>query len=294
MSSVSMRKLADAKVVKKADLYKVRIEDLLVEEGFNLRIKDQALEDHIESIKAAIIAGSFIPPLAVRAIEGNKVLVVDGHCRREGYIRAKAEGHEIEDVSCVDFKGNDADRVAAIITTASGKQLSQLEMATGVKRLRAFGKSPAEIALMIARTVTHVENLLLLGDANSDVQNAVREGSIAASTAIDMVRRHGEGAGGIIKSAVDKATSEGKKKVTPKMVEVALPPKKAITGIYTRLTSFAKSIPAKSLPKVEDIGEGQTITVDAKALRELLDTLEDAEAKLKKDKPKDKAKSKAK
>ncbi|WP_273457020.1 ParB/RepB/Spo0J family partition protein [Nevskia ramosa] len=288
-----MRKLADAGVVKKADLYKVKLEDLLVEEGFNLRVKDQALEDHIESIKAAIIAGSFIPPLAVRAADGNKVLVVDGHCRREAYIRAKNEGHEIDQISCVDFKGNDADRVAAIITTASGKALSPLEMAVGVKRLRAFGKSPAEIAVMIAKTGTHVENLLLLADANSDVQKAVRDGSIAASTAIEMVRKHGEGAGGIIKSAVDKATSEGKKKVTPKMVEVALPPKKAITGIYSSLTSFAKSIPAKSLPKVDDIQEGQTITVDAKALRELLDTLEDAQSKLKKDKAKEKAKAKS-
>lgn len=203
----SFRKLIDNKTLKRADAMKARIEDIHIEPGFNLR---GALD--VTSLKAHIAAGGIVPPLEVRPRAEGGVWIVDGHRRLTAYRELDAEGALPRTPSkegapelwlnIVPFEGNDADRVARVLTSSEGEKLQPLEVAQGYQRLRAFGWTTAQIAAKVSKTAQHVSDMLTLGDSNHDVRQPVLDGHVSASTATALVRRHGEGAGAVIAKAV--------------------------------------------------------------------------------------------
>ena len=117
------------------------------------------------------------------------------HCRTRAYRLANERGATITDVTCIPFTGNDAARNLKMIASSQGKELTPLERAKGYARATAFGQDPQEIAAAVGKTRQHVEQLLILANANSDVHALVRSGAVSASVAIEAVRKHGEKAG---------------------------------------------------------------------------------------------------
>lgn len=200
--------------VKRADAMKVRFSDLHLEPDFNVRLEGQALEDHIEGIKQFILDGGVLPPIEVRPREEGGVWVVDGHCRTNGYQRAIDAGAPIEWVEVRAFTGNDVDRVARMVTSNEGLKLSPLETSLIYKRLRGMGLEVQEIAKRVNRTPQHVAQILVLADANHDVQQAVVDGVVSASTAIELTKEHGENTGEVVKKLVVKAAGKGRTRVT--------------------------------------------------------------------------------
>lgn len=224
--------------IKRADAMKVRLEDIHEEPGFNLRIEGEDLEASINALTDYIMDGGQLPPLEVRVREAGGVWVVDGHRRTRAYRRAVERGAPIEWVNIIAFNGNDVDRVTRIMTSAEGRSLSPLETANGYKRLASFGLSPEDIGKRVGKTRPHVEALLLLANANRDVHNLVTSGVVAATTAIDMVRKHGDEAGAII---VDKAN--GRAKVSASDVKGKALPRKVVDDVVGRVEAFAQGIP---------------------------------------------------
>jgi ParB-like chromosome segregation protein Spo0J len=212
--------------VRRADAMKVQLEDLHEEPGFNLRTEGEALEVSIDALAEFIANGGQIPPLEVRPRAEGGVWIVDGHRRRRAMIKLDTTGrlprtpnkdnpHILEAwVPVIAFEGSDADRVARIISSQENEKLSPLELAEGYKRLRAFGWSPEQIAKKVGKTRQHVEQVLTVGNANTDVQSLVAAGHVSATTAAQVVREHGDGAGKVLGAELEKAQASGKKKVT--------------------------------------------------------------------------------
>jgi ParB-like chromosome segregation protein Spo0J len=253
--------------IKRADATKIRIQDIHEEAGFNLRREGEDLEASINALADYIATGGILPPLEVRPRPEGGVYLVDGHRRRRAFLRCLERGAAIGDangevwVSVVQFQGNDAERTLRVITSAEGRNLSPLEVAEGYRRLARFGWSSEEIAAKVHKTRQHVDQLLILANANADVQGMVAGGQVSATTAIDTLRKHGEKAGDVLAGAVDKAKAAGKTKATAGAVK-------------------GKPIPRKLVDELEPIlyRIADAPTTDAELMAELRDIVADIRA----------------
>lgn len=276
--------------VKKNDVFMIPPTSLLEEEGFNERdYTDPDVEAQIEAFAQAYQQGQFVPPLVVRidATTG-EFFIVDGHQRRRGALRAIERGTPIEHLVCVPFRGNNVDRVVCMLTSSEGLKLKPLGVARGYLRLLRLGQSVSEIAKGVGRTSQHVESMLVLAEANADVQGLVNSGAVSATTAIETVREHGEKAGDLLAKKLAEAKAQGKTKVKPSAIKQWAPPRKHAVAIYSSVGTLVKQLRLQQRPLFEklksDDGQaledlkGQTVQVDAITLAQLLDAYEHAQA----------------
>lgn len=78
----TFKQLMKEGVLKRADSHKVRLQDIVVAEGFNKRDEGERLQQHIRALADFIKAGGQLPPLEVKPLDNGKVRAIDGHCRR--------------------------------------------------------------------------------------------------------------------------------------------------------------------------------------------------------------------
>lgn len=243
--ATSFKQMIKSGEVKRADAMKIQLEDLHEEPGFNLRTEGEALETSIELLAEFIAGGGQIPPLEVRPRPEGGVWVVDGHRRRRALWKLDAAGRlprtsnkddpEILEawVSVVSFEGSDADRVARIISSQENEKLSPLELAEGYKRLRVFGWSVEQITRKVGKTRQHVEQVLMIGNANTDVQSLVAAGQVSATTAAQVVREHGDAAGKVLGQELEKAQARGKAKITAGTIKGPTIPKARMEAVHS-------------------------------------------------------------
>jgi|SRR6267378_265942 len=214
--AVSLKVLAERHIdgVKKTTQFKIDPRIIEIEEGFNARPLDK---DHIEEFKVSYKTGAVLPPVFVRVEEG-RIILIDGHHRVAALMKLIADGEDIVSIDAIQFRGNDADRVAHMLTSAQGLPLTPLQMGSAYKRLVNFGWGVKEISARVGKTYTHVSEMLKLTEANSDVRGMVERKEVAAHTALKLVRKHGEKAGQVASAHLETAKKNGKKKVTAKII----------------------------------------------------------------------------
>ncbi len=257
--------------IKRADAMKVRYEDLHVEPGFNLRFdieslagedREQAEADE-ESLFQHIMAGGQIPDLEVRPRAEGGVWIVDGHRRHRNIGRAIAAGAPLQDkdgvvwINIKPFTGNDADRVARIITSQQNRKLTDLEKAEGCKRLAAFNWQPEQIAKAIGMTRQRVDQLLILANAPAAVQQMVKAGEVSGSVAVDVVRQHGDDAGKVLGGELEKAKAAGKGKVTAGTMKGPSIPRGLLDDLHQTVTRLHKAFTPDDLVAIERFHRGE-------------------------------------
>lgn len=119
-------------------------------------------------------------------------------------------------MDCRQFRGNDADRVAHMLNSASGLALTPLQLGVQYRKLIGFGWTEKQIADRRGKSVQHVKDMILLAESNSDVHQAVNAGQISGTAALNIVKKHGSKAGAVIRDGLEDAQASGKSKVTPK------------------------------------------------------------------------------
>jgi ParB-like chromosome segregation protein Spo0J len=216
-SFVSLKVAAEKKIhgdsVSKVTSFAVDPRLLEVEEGFNARPLNAA---HVAEMSLAWRNGAVFPPLEVR-VEDGRIIVVDGHHRRASALDAIEKGADIKSVDVRQFRGNDADRVAHMISSASGLPLTPLQLGVQYRKLIGFNWTEKQIADRVGKSVQHVKDMIVLAEANSDVHQAINAGEVTGTTAVALVKKHGSKAGKVIQDGVAKAKASGKTKATPKM-----------------------------------------------------------------------------
>ncbi|ANR76980.1 DNA-binding protein [Kosakonia sacchari] len=201
----------------------VPISELYVEPGLNIRDVDL---EHVNEFRDAFISGEYVPPLAVQVTEQG-VKIIDGHHRYYGALAATAAGTEIARIECKDFVGSEADRIAFMITSSQGKALSPLERAAAYQRLVNQGRTPAEIAKMVKRSVADVDHHLQLLSCGDELIDMVKAGEVSASTAVALSREHGAQAASVATRQMDKAKAAGKTKLSRSAAIPQLSPARA-------------------------------------------------------------------
>lgn len=209
------RQMIAKKVIKRSDVgQQIRLQDIHIKPGFNKRVLNDDYEAAQKELVEFLEQGGTVPALEVYPRDDGGVWLVEGHRRHDAYTRLKAAGKAIEWVLITPFNGSDADRVARIATSNSQLPLTPIERAAVYSALRAFNWTPSEIAKRMGKRIDHVTDLLKLADADTSVQELVKEGAVSATTAVQHVREHGEKAAEVLGEKVAKAKADGKAKVT--------------------------------------------------------------------------------
>lgn len=274
--------------VKTSDMFRMSPYDLLVDPDFNPRSLDkESTQTKIMQMAEAYRDGRTLPPLMCRREDDGYVLVIDGHCRLEAAKIAIRNDWVPADfrLKFDVFQGSKADALAFALSSGDVTDpLTAMEKALGYARLRGQGYEVAEIAKMVSRPAPVISRHLLLADADKDLQDMVRDGTVAASTMIELLGEGGnEKARQALAKATDAAKSEGREKVKPADV------RKATGG------AFKRYVPKEMRPHLEaikarvssefaalgiadenddDADEDQTITVPVSLLRPLLAMLD--------------------
>lgn len=277
MTAKSFKQMIKDGELKRADAMKARLEDLHEEPGFNLRAEGEDLEQSIAVLAEYLHQGGVVPPLEVRPRAEGGMWVVDGHRRRRAYLKLDAEGRLPRDdsgqawIAITAFTGNDAERVLRVITSQEGRKLTQLELAEGYKRLAAFGWSNEQIAQKMGRTRQHVDQVLTVGNANTDVQQLVKDGAVSATVAASVVRKHGDKAGKVLQSTLEKVKASGATRVTPKAMKEPEIPRPLLESLYAPCKSIADSLPEQVRTAIGEGAEIITVTLKANQLERFTD-----------------------
>lgn len=190
--------------------FMVPFDKLYVEEGYNIRDIDQA---HVEEFAESFAAGEYLPAMTVE-VTARGVKILDGHHRYHGAKLAIERGHEVLRIECKDFVGSEADKIAFMVNSSQGKQLSPVERANAYLRLKNQGWTNEEIAKKVKRSVSDVQQHLSLSGCAPEILDKINNRQMSYATGIELQRTHGANAGIAADEAMEKALKEGRSKVT--------------------------------------------------------------------------------
>jgi ParB/RepB/Spo0J family partition protein len=258
---MQLRDLAESK--RDLLLFDPRI--IQVEPGYNIRdLEAPDAKAKLQELARSIASVGVQQPLMVR-LKGEEVFVVSGHRRRAAALIAIDElGADIKAVPCIpEPKGtSEADRCADLVVSNSGEPLTALEVAEVVKRLVGFGWEKVQIAKRLGwETKQTVDNHLDLLAAPQDVQRMVRDNEVSPSTAMNVVRKHGDKAGETLAAAKIQAASEGKSRITTAHV-------KASTGEFQATAGNIKTM-IGALELIAKDGDGDAAEIARDALEKI-------------------------
>lgn len=230
-------------------LWMVPRAQIRVLDGFNVRVKSTALDEHIRSLANSMLQAGFDQqhPLAgyvAREGAADVIYVTDGHCRLQALDLAVSEGAAIERVPMIvsDQARSMEEITVALARSATGKPLEALEKAAVCKRLIGFGWSEQQVASRLSLTATYVRDLLTLIGAPAPLRDLVAQDKISATAALHVIAEHGDAATERIQEGLQKAQKSGKTRVTAKFIAPAVQQVTVKQGV--RLYSLAQELRA--------------------------------------------------
>lgn len=166
------------------DMFYVGFEFLQVVENFNVR-KDYG---DLEALASSIQENGVKVPLRGYK-KGDNYFVTDGHRRYAALKLLKERGLEIQAPFVVETKDyNEEKRVLDMLITNEGKALLPIEEAEVYSRLIAYGWSKQKIATKASKSISHIDNMLLLSSAPKSLKNEVVDKKITSSDAVKLLR----------------------------------------------------------------------------------------------------------
>lgn len=182
--TTGIKSLAD----KRSDIFHVRLNAVMIEDGFNPREDYGNLDELAQSLAAE---GQKCPGEVRLGENGDTVVLIDGHRRFEAIKLANSKyGAEIRTFACVkEARGTNAEtRLLSTLVTNSGKPLTPLEEASCYKRLIAYGMDKKEIARRTGKKATYINKLLDVLASTPELREALSNNKISLSAAIELAR----------------------------------------------------------------------------------------------------------
>jgi len=233
------------------NIYIAPLEWFTVEAGFNLRELNDA---HVEQFANAYEQGLYVPPVVAELSLINdqpRLVIREGHHRLQAAKRVVQRGAALPGLMVSEFKGNKADAVVLMISSSQSLPLTMLQRAEGYKRLAGQGWKTSQIAEKLSRSVQHVDQLLLLANAEEPIKDLVRTDRISATTVIEVLSNNRGTANDpypILMRMLDNAAARGKARATAAdasgSVRVFKPGKKVVRPILDALVGLESALEA--------------------------------------------------
>lgn len=193
-----------------SDLWKVPPDKIHVIPGFNVRIEDEEYAAHVRFLADSIKANGFTSVL-LGYVDGEKVVVIDGHSRLKAIAIAAAEGYRVEfvPVKMMPSGTDQADLLAQLELSNRKHDLKPMERGVICKRMIGLGLDETEIARRLGCSRAQIDSLLTLMSAGREVGEMVHAGKVSATEAAKAVKKHGAAAAKVLE-AVSEAAGGGK------------------------------------------------------------------------------------
>lgn len=208
---------------KSRDLYQVPVSDIVVIDGLNPRVPNQAYLDGVQALSEDIERLGYWQdkPLAgyIAKIDGKDVIALqDGHRRYAAVLLAIARGVAIQSLPMVikDKSQNMVDLTLALMHSNEGQPFNMYEKSILAKRLKGFGWENGAIAVEMRCTPAFVGQLLSLAGSPKGIQELVKNGHLSGTQALDLMKAHGEDAADVAESKVAAAKAKGNNRATKK------------------------------------------------------------------------------
>lgn len=260
-------KAAEAKSTK---LFRVPVAHIKTIPGFNVRVPSPEYLAHRDTIAESIRANGYddTKPLAgyvAKEGDANVIYVTDGHTRLDAVntINADPDTPEEAEIKMLPVVVRSpapslTDLTVALHTANNGRPLTPFELGVVVKRLlRDEGADKAEIAKRLAVTPRYLDDVLLLVNGPKEVRQAVLDGNVSATLAIQELRKSPEKAVEKITAAVSKS---GGKKVTKKALGPKMQKIKATVSVATDtdMKEIVKAVAAKVREAIPNDGDDES------------------------------------
>lgn len=257
---------------KRGDSIRVHIGAIQIVDGFNVRISDDELREHVAGIAGALAAGLPVPPIEVWVNpESGAIELVDGHCRFHAYEQYAETAADFDGyISAVKFDGTPGQRKMRI--ASSNKQLKLKPVELGRLYISArdkHGMTRQEIAAEAGMSVAHVDQHILLAGGGEKVHAAIDAGVISATEAVKLVRDHGDDAPAELERRQEAAAEIGKSKVTAKAAAPKAPSRPRVDLVVSNAVVLVKSLTALELALIEE-GESNITEVRSDVLADLI------------------------
>lgn len=213
--------------------FSVPLSRIRVVEGFN--VKNEIYRDVVDGFKKSYLEGRHVPKMVVEATKDGWFDVIEGHHRYVSLNELVAEGHEFRRVTVEGFTGTEADKVALMVTSSQGRNLTPVERAKAYARLvNTFGWTRKEVAEKFLVSLPSVTHHLAIDELTSVVKDYINQGRIAADLALEIYRK--SGTPGVI-AAVE---GSGEKKATRKSVSAWRPAMgKKVVSVLSSVDSWS-------------------------------------------------------
>lgn len=260
---------------KRGDAIRVNINAIKVIDGFNVRIDDDELREHVASIAGALTANLPIPPIEVWVNpESGDIELVDGHCRFHAYQQYAEMTTDFDGyISAVKFDGTPGQRRMRIASSNKQLKLKPVELGRLYIDARDIdGLSRQEIAAEAGMSLAHVDQAILLASASSEVIQAVERGEISATEATKLARDHGDDAPAELERRKEAAKEAGKDRITAKVAtkkKPAAPSRPRVDLAVSCAVVLVNSLNAEQLAAC-DLPDKSIVGVDSHALADLI------------------------
>lgn len=250
------------KTIKKSDFFKVLINAIVVEEGFNVREDLEGIDELAQSIATI---GQQVPIVASKIKGEEKFLLTAGH-RRLAAIKLANEkyGAEIDYVNIMAGDSSDESRTMVMLLDGNGAiPLTNQEMVKGIGRLLEMGVDQKEIiaSLALSKSQAQAYNLVAAAKTPKAVQKMIEEGVISVAKVNALQRK--AGSDNELVELAEAAAAEGRKPKAEKTerkvssdiatLEAALELADPTTAKAALLKSIVNKLKAKASP--EDIAK---------------------------------------
>lgn len=273
-SANSFNKMVQAKVIRRGDtgmqIQLKNIFDKQREDGscWNRRdMKSAKTLENIEKLIKHLTSGGQVPPIEVQPRDGGGVVKIDGYCRVEAYKAVDASGIGELWVPIMPFKGDERQALVRIETSNRDSKLTALEQLDLYQSMRAELRAAGEkgtlqqIADEFGVSRQYVDNILKLGDLDTEGRSLVESGKVSAKDASKALRKSVEG-----------ATEALKKAAQPKPL---LPSKPLMDDMYIGIGDLFASIPKQAKVAAQNFLKGNgkatdTVTIPVGELAKLM------------------------
>lgn len=220
---------------KRKDLFLIDPRNIVVEDGFNVRI-----DFDLDELKEQIKANGVLNPITVIAFKDEngdeKYRLVDGERRYRATMLAIQEGANIEYVKALkaDPKSSTEQLYIEQMMRNEGKRFSEYECAIMFRRFKEeFGYNQLEIAEKFKKSPAYVSKCLSLLDLPPLIQEKIVRGELSVKAAKEIVNSYQDEKEQVkaAKAAISTALSQGKATATNKEVNQHLKESKDVESV---------------------------------------------------------------